>query len=388
MSQVKVADAGYKGLMRVEPTLPTSWYLDREHYQRELESIWYRQWVYVCRSAELAEARQYKRVELGDQQLIVLRDEQGELQAYHNTCRHRGSLLLTEPEGRLRGQSLTCPYHAWSYSLQGELKRTPSKFCQQGFEPAELSLYDIAVREWRGFIFINLNAEDAPSLESCMDFNGRQLANWPLEDLVVGHSIRKTVACNWKVFWENFNECLHCPGVHPELSALIPLYKRAIMEVQDDPQWQTLSENGDPRFKDGLAEGAETWSADGVACDRAFPGLTEQELANGHTFEVLLPTIFIVGHVDYVRVVRLIPLGPEQTEIQAEWLYRPETLARDDFDVVEFSGYAELVMGQDARVAELNQQGLHCIRHQHGALMAEEYDVFNLQNWVREQLSA
>jgi Rieske 2Fe-2S family protein len=387
MSQVKVAEAGYNGLTRVEPALPTSWYLDREHYERELKAIWYRQWVYVCRSAELAETKQYKRVELGDQQLIVLRDEQGELQAFHNTCRHRGSLLLTEAEGRLRGQSVTCPYHAWTYSLQGQLKRTPSNFCQQGFDPAELSLYDIEVREWRGFVFINLNAEDAPSLESCMDFNGRQLANWPLEDLVVGHSMRKTVACNWKVFWENFNECLHCPGVHPELSTLIPLYKQAMMEVQDDPQWRGHSQEGDHRFKDGLAEGSVTWSADGLACDEAFPDLTEQELAKGHTFEVLLPTIFIVGHVDYVRVVRLTPLGPEQTEIQAEWLYRPETLAREGFDVVEFSSYAELVMGQDTRVAEINQQGMHCIRHQHGTLMAEEYDVFNLQNWVREQLS-
>jgi phenylpropionate dioxygenase-like ring-hydroxylating dioxygenase large terminal subunit len=386
MAQTSNADEGYNGLTQVERTLPVDWYRAPDHYQLELDNIWYRQWNYVCRSEELSAPRQYHVRHVGDQQIVVLRDEHGKLQAFHNTCRHRGSLLLTEPKGQLRGQSITCPYHAWSYSLQGDLKRTNSNFCQHDFNPAELSLYDVSVTEWRGFVFINLDTDNPAPLESCMDFQGQNLANWPLQDLVIGHSLRKTLDCNWKVFWENFKECLHCPGVHSSLSKLVPLYKRSMMEVKDDPHWQENKEKSDPRFKGGLAEGAKTWSADGQPCDSTFAGLTTEDINRGHTYEELLPTAFIVGHVDYVRIVWLTPLAPEQIEIQAQWLFRPETLAREDFDAASFAAYTESVMMEDAAVAELNQRGLRSIRHQQGVLLAEEYDVHNFHLWVKQQL--
>jgi len=111
-------DEGYNGLTHPEPTLPAECYLTQDAFQRDLETIWYRQWVYVCRTEELIAPGSYQVQKVGDQEIIVLRDEQSELQAYHNTCRHRGSVLLTEPCGQLRGKSITCPYHAWSYTLQ------------------------------------------------------------------------------------------------------------------------------------------------------------------------------------------------------------------------------------------------------------------------------
>src|SRR5690606_33647526 len=97
------------------------------------------------------------------------------------------------------------------------------------------------------------------------------LSNWPLADLVVGHSFRKEMACNWKIFWENFNECLHCPGVHPELSALVPIYGRGLMARHDDPDWQEHANDDAPEYAGTLREGAETWSGDGQALDYRFP---------------------------------------------------------------------------------------------------------------------
>ena len=220
-----------------------------------------------------------------------------------------------------------------------------------------------------------------------MDCGGEALSHWPLEDLRVGHSYQKEMACNWKIFWENFNECLHCPGVHPELSRLVPLYRRSLMEVRDDPNWIENSASADPRLKAGLAPGAQTWSADGSSCDTTFEGLNEEEIERGHTYEVLLPTLFMVGHVDYVRVVSLLPLGPEKTALEARWLFRPETLARDDFDAAEFAAFAQTVLDQDARASELNQKGLCCLRHERGTLMAEEYEVHAFHEWVRAQLA-
>lgn len=378
-------DEGYTGLIAPEPTLSSDTYYSDTAFQLDLDTIWYRQWLYVCRSAELAEPRSYQLVDIGNQQLIVLRDETGELQASHNTCRHRGSALLTERSGTLRGNSITCPYHAWNYSLQGELKRTPGNFCQPDFDPSSLPLYDIAVREWRGFIFINLDVDHAPPLETAMDCGGKALANWPLEALEVGHSFHKVMDCNWKVFWENFNECLHCPGLHPELSKLVPLYKRSMMETRDDPRWRQHSASEDARFKAGLTPGAASWTVDGKPCDETFENLTEEDINRGHTYEVLLPTIFIVGHVDYVRVVSLRPLAAQRTEVSAQWLFRPQTLAREDFDPGAVASFAQMVLEQDARACELNQRGLRSLRHQRGTLMAEEYDVHAFQNWVRQQ---
>ncbi|MEH6581381.1 MAG: aromatic ring-hydroxylating dioxygenase subunit alpha [Halioglobus sp.] len=378
-------DEGYNGLTQAETTLPADSYLTTEAYRRDLESIWYRQWVYVCRSEELAESRSYRIQRVGDQEIIVLRDEKGDIHAFHNTCRHRGSVLLTEPCGKFRGQSITCPYHAWTYTLQGELKRTPTKFVQPDFDPAENALFSVAVRDWRGFVFINLDEEQAPALESTMDLNGQALNNWPLEHLRVGHTFRKQMNCNWKIFWENFSECLHCPGVHPELSKLVPLYKRALMEAKDDPKWKSNSTLADPRYKTGLAEGAESWTSDGSAIDDRFPNLTDAEVTAGHTYETAWPAIFLVGHIDHVRIVRVLPLGPESTEIQSEWLFRPETLSRPDFDPAKIAAFAEMVLEQDGMASELNQRGLRSIRFEKGSLMAEEYEVHAFQNWVRAQ---
>jgi len=378
-------DEGYNGLTNSEPTLPAECYLTEEAFQRDLETIWYRQWVYVCRAEELSDAGSYQVQKVGNQEVIILRDEHGQLQAYHNTCRHRGSVLLTEPCGQLRGKSITCPYHSWSYSLQGDLKRTPSKFVQPNFDMTSQSLFSVAVQNWRGFIFINLDKTDAPAIEAVMDGNGQAQKNWPIEDLRIGHRFSKRIDCNWKIFWENFSECLHCPGVHPELSRLVPLYRRSLMETKDDPSWIKNSNSGDPRYKAGLAPDAESWTADGKSVDITFPQLSEADIERGHTYETLWPTMFLVGHVDHMRIVRLLPLGPEQTLVESEWLFRPETLASEDFNAAEVAAFATTVLEQDGMASEMNQRGLRSIRYQGGSLMAEEYEVFAFQQWVRSQ---
>ena len=137
-------------------------------------------------------------------------------------------------------------------------------------------------------------------------------------ELVTGHRLEKVLECNWKVFWENYNECLHCPGIHPELSDMVPIYRKGIMSEQEAPDWT-------PEVAQApvLKAGAQTWTMDGQPCGPEFPNLTAQERANGHNFVTLYPTMFIVAHVDYVRAVSLTPLGPERTRLTAEWLFPP-----------------------------------------------------------------
>jgi Rieske 2Fe-2S family protein len=377
---------GYSGLKVHTEGLPADSYFDPRHHERELQRIWYRNWIYVGRCSEVAAPREFRSFELGNQKLILVRDDAGTLQGFHNTCRHRGAALCRESSGSIRSGAFICPYHAWTYNLQGELLRTSSKRHAQGFDPADYPLYKIAVREWSGFIFIALGPDPAP-FDRMFDVPLDRLAPWRLQELVVGHVLLKNIQCNWKIFWENYNECLHCPSVHPQLSQLVPLYGRGLLEERDDPNWNMHTGDADPRFKGGLRRGARTWSMDGQLTGTAFSGLSEEDQKLGHVYMTGLPSMFIVGHLDYVRVVRLRPLEPEKTELRVEYLFAPETLATPGFDISNIVNFTDLVMTEDAQVCELNQQGLHAAPHRRGVVMPEEYVIRQFHEWVGSELA-
>ncbi len=378
--------AGYNGLTELTEGLPAEAYFDPRRYERELRRIWYRNWIYVCRSSELSAKRAFRTFEIGDQKILLVRDDDGALAAFHNTCRHRGALLCREAQGVLRSPTVVCPYHAWTYNLRGDLLRTSSKAHAEGFDAANYPLYKVKAREWSGFIFVALN-EEPPAFDRIFDTPLNRLAAWPLEHLVLAHTLEKTVKSNWKIFWENYNECLHCPGVHPKLSNLVPIYGRGLLEERDDPRWSDHQAELDPKYKGGLREGAATWSNDGRVTGPEFPGLSEEDRKLGAVYMTGLPSMFIVGHVDYVRVVRLLPLGPERTHLRVEYLLSPDTLASPGFDLRNVVEFTNLVMTEDADVCELNQQGLHAGPHARGVVMPEEYVIRQFHEWVAAELA-
>jgi glycine betaine catabolism A len=386
LSTTEIDASGYNGLTEHTEGLPADAYFDPRQYERELQRIWYRNWVYVGRSSDVATARAFRTFELGDQRLLLVRDDQGVLQGFHNTCRHRGAALCRESDGMLRSATIICPYHAWVYNLQGDLLRTSSKAHASGFDVADFPLYKVQVKEWNGFIFVALT-DSPPPFEKLFDLPLNRLDAWRLEELVVGHVLLKTVQSNWKIFWENYNECLHCPGVHPQLSQLVPIFGRGLMEERDDPQWRAHTADADPKFKGGLRSGAATWSLDGKAAGVPLPGLSDEDRKIGHVYMTGLPSVFLVGHVDYVRVVRLLPLGPERTELRVEYLFSPQTLADPQFDMRNVVDFTNLVMTEDAQVCELNQLGLHAGPHARGVVMPEEYVIRQLHEWLRAELA-
>jgi Rieske 2Fe-2S family protein len=366
--------------------LPAEVYFDSRHYGRELQRIWYRNWIYVGRSSDVERPRSFRVFELGDQKLLLVRDDADELQGFHNTCRHRGAALCRENEGVMRSGSIICPYHAWAYSLQGDLLRTSSKRHADGFDSADFPLYKIRVHEWRGFVFAALT-DTPPAFDRNFDLPLNRLAAWPLEDLQVGHVLLKNIQCNWKIFWENYNECLHCPTVHPQLSQLVPIYGRGLLEERDDPNWSLHAADPDPKFRGGLRSGARTWSVDGQLTGRPFAAISADDRKLGAVYLTGLPSMFIVGHLDYVRVVRLRPLGPEQTELRIEYLFSAETLANPAFDMRNVVDFTNLVMTEDAQVCELNQRGLRAAPHVGGVVMPEEYVIRQFHEWIGSELA-
>jgi phenylpropionate dioxygenase-like ring-hydroxylating dioxygenase large terminal subunit len=379
-------DPGYAGLTTPVETLPAPWYFEAEHHQRELTRIWFRNWIYVCRSSDIGAPRSFRTLGLGGQSLLLVRGEDGVARAFHNTCRHRGAALCRASSGQLPAAGIVCPYHAWRYNLRGELVHVSSSRPGDGFDVRDYPLYGLPVTEWNGFVFAALTP-NPPSFAGSFDLPLNRLDDWQLGELVVGHRLQKTLACNWKVFWENYNECLHCPGVHPRLAQLVPIYGRALLERRDDPRWQDHASDDDPKYGGGLRAGAESWTMDGKPVGVPFPNISDEDRKAGHIYLTQVPSVFIVAHTDYVRLVRLLPLGPELTEMSIEFLFLPETLKDPQRDIMKAVQFTDIVMSEDAQVCEINQRGLHALPHRAGVLMPEEYVIRQFHDWVRSELN-
>ena len=358
-------------------TLPSEAYLDANWFAEEERRIWRRNWIYAGRLNDLPPGTM-RRIAVAGQNLILCRDAGGRVTAFHNTCRHRGAELCAEAERPL-GRLITCPYHAWAYDTSGRLISTAYGTPTRDFDKADHGLFRVHVRDWNGFLYICL-ADTPPALAP--DLGLQALDNWPMRELVTGHRLETEVACNWKIFWENYNECLHCPGIHPELCDMVPVYAKGVMAANEAPGWSPEAPPA-PVLKDG----ARSWTMTGAPCGPEFPALTQQERANGFNFVTLYPTMFVVAHVDYVRAVSLTPLSAGRTRLVAEWLFTPETLAQPGFDAEGVAAFATLVLKQDAEACEMNQRGLASDRYRCGRLMPQEFDIARFHDWVRSQLA-
>ncbi|MEZ5730824.1 MAG: aromatic ring-hydroxylating dioxygenase subunit alpha [Paracoccaceae bacterium] len=364
-------------LDRCPEGLPVESYFDPAWYAREERAIWAQTWVCVGRVSDLPYSTM-RRIEVGGQNLILCRNATGQISCFHNTCRHRGAELCSADEQPL-GKLITCPYHAWAYATDGRLVSVAFATPTEDFRKEDHGLFPVHTKIWNGFLFVCL-ADEPPALAP--DMGLAALDNWPMDSLVTGHRLTKEIACNWKIFWENYNECLHCPGVHPELCDMVPIYRKGIMAPEEDQNWEPGA--GRPR---PLKDGAASWTMTGAPCGPEFPGLSAEERANGFNFVTLYPTMYIVAHVDYVRSVTLTPLGPERTRLTAEWLFSPETMAQAGFDAAAVADFAKIVMLQDGDACEMNQRGLKSQRFRRARLMPQEFDIHRFHRWVEARMA-
>ena len=177
------------------------------------------------------------------------------------------------------------------------------------FRPEDYSLYPVAVDCWGGFVFVSLAAAPATALADFLGDEARLLRDWPLAEMVSVQTDRRTLACNWKVFWENYSECYHCPRVHPELCKVVGIYGKGFINHTEDPDWQPADEQDDGR--PALAPGHRTWAIGGETGLPDIPGLAAAAQDAGMTFASFTASMFVIAHRDYARSVRLLPLGPE-----------------------------------------------------------------------------
>ena len=185
-------------------------------------------------------------VDVVGESVMVLRGDDGELRAFYNVCRHRGARLREEPSGNDKG-TIMCPYHAWCYTLKGDLVVTP-KVEEDEVDRSKLSLWPVHVDQWQGFVFVNLTKGDPrPLRETIGEAYDDMLSfeRFEMDELRIGASAEWMVEANWKIIIENYNECLHCPTVHPELVDVIPAYRKGwVFEDGRDDGGVTLASGG------------------------------------------------------------------------------------------------------------------------------------------------
>jgi phenylpropionate dioxygenase-like ring-hydroxylating dioxygenase large terminal subunit len=367
-----------KPLERVQPGLPASWYRDPAHYQRELEVFWYDRWIAVAREEELPGAGDWKVVRIGTQSLVVLKDEAGALRAFHNTCRHRGSVLCTQEKGSFPRRRIVCPYHAWTYDFSGRLVATPRRMETPDFRPGDYPLYQVAVDAWGGFVFVHLGGRNAAPLSGSLGEREERYARYGLRELKIGRRIVADVRANWKLLAENFSECFHCPPVHPEFCSIVTAYQEA-------GAWGL---RGTPESKPQYQAGAATLTLDGTARLPPFRALTEEERKTLYIADMLPPNLFLNVHPDYVNSHMMLPTGPQSVRIVYDWLFEPQHLPLPDADLEHYVTLWDITNRQDAQNCEWQQQGLQSREFDHGVYVPQEFDAYRFDQWVRTALKA
>jgi len=371
-------------LKRLEAGLPAAWFHDPAHYRQELEAFWYARWIAVAREEEIPAAGAYRVVAIGTQSIVVLRAEDGSLRAFHNTCRHRGSILCTAQQGAFARSRIVCPYHAWTYDLDGRLIATPRRMATPDFAFEKFPLFAVAVESWGGFVFVNLAGRKARPLADSLGGLPARFERHGLAGLRIGKRIVADVHANWKLLCENFSECFHCPPVHPELCRVVTAYREAgAWGLQRDGHGRAVPETK-PEYK----AGAQTLTLDGTAKIPPFRGLNEAERAALYVPAMLPPGLFLNVQPDYVNAHMMVPTGPESVRIVYDWLFEPEALADPGFDLDHYVALWDVTNKQDARNCEWQQQGIRSREFRHGHFVPQEFDCHRFAEWVRAGLGA
>ena len=338
-------------------TLAQQYFVSPEVFAEEQDRIFSKQWVLVGHQSQVAEAGDYFVAVVAGESLIIVRDKDGELHGFYNVCRHRGTRLREDRNGHLA--AIQCPYHAWTYGLDGRLIGAPHMDQVAGFDKADYSLHAANLALSEGFIFVNL-ADSPASLEQWFAPLAGKFSRWDLPALRSAKRIEYDVRANWKLIFENYSECYHCPGVHPELSKISP-YDSSENDLTDGPFL-----GGFMRIGKG-----KSLTVSGNACALPMEQFGEEDFRLVFYYSIF-PSMLLSLHPDYVMVHQLLPQSPERTLIFCNWFFHPEAFEGEDFNPHDAIEFWEMVNKQDWHVCELSQQGIASRAYQPGPYSSRE----------------
>ncbi len=333
-------------------TLPFRWYSDPEILRAEQERIFARTWQYAGRAEQVAEPGAFVTADCGDVPVLVVRDREGELRAFLNVCRHRGSILT---EGCGTRQTIQCGYHAWTYDLDGALRSAPRSDREPGFDPADWSLLPASAGTWGPFLFVNPDPDAAPLAETLGALPDIVAGELDLDGLVFHSRVDLSLNANWKIAVENFLECYHCPTAHPGFSAAVDVSPDAY-ELEAHPtfaaQHCTARENG------ARGQFHLIWPNTGI---NVFPG----------------PPNLSIGPI--------LPAGPDRTHRYLDYFFAADA---DPAWIEEFFAFDDQVGREDTQLVESVHRGMRSGLVEHGRLLlSSEHLIHAFQRWLLDRLA-
>jgi Rieske 2Fe-2S family protein len=351
-------------------TLPAAYYADPMHFARERERFFGRMWVCVGRVEDVATPGDYILREICGESIIVTRDVSGTFRAFFNVCRHRGTRLCTEAKGHFH-ERIQCPYHAWTYGLDGRLLAAPHMDGAPGFRLDGIALASVAADVWDGHVFVTL----APDPSPLRDQIGRladKFRSWQMYELRRAYRATYDVKANWKLLISNYSECLHCPVIHPGLQKL-----SHYMTGDNDPASATwLGGRMELRPEVG------TMSRDGRLRRAPLPGLSPEQQRHVYYY-ALLPNLLLSLHPDYVMTHLLWPTATDRTEVWCEWHFHPREFQHPGFDPADAIDFWDDTNREDWRVSELSQQGISSRAYEPGFFSPREGLLWDFDQIVR-----
>jgi Rieske 2Fe-2S family protein len=350
-------------------TLPARYYTDRAWFDAEMERIFATMWLNAGRLDQLARRGAFVRRDVANASVLLIADGTGGARAFHNVCRHRGTRLCVDTAGVLPG-SIQCPYHAWTYDLDGRLIGAPLMDDVEGFCRDDYPLQRVACEIWDGHVFISL-ADNPPPLAAHLRDLPSRFAPWQMQDLRMAHRVEYDVAANWKLIVQNYNECLHCPIIHPLLNQMHHYLGAA----------NVPSTEGYCGGAMGFKADVETLSIDGRRRRAILPGLGPEERALVNYFAIY-PNMLLTLHPDYMLTVTIWPQAPDRTHLVSEWHFHPDEIARPGFVFRDAVDFWDVTNREDWAISERSQQGISSRGYTPGPYSQRETQLWEFDRFV------
>ena len=354
-------------------TLPAGFYTDGDLFRREMEAIHFDMWLAAGRTERIKHPGDFFVVDVASASVIILRDESNALRAFHNTCRHRGTLLCAMDHGNLPGR-IQCPYHAWTYRLDGSLANAPHMDKVEGFREQDYPLAQVHTAVWDGHVFVNLSHHPIPLQEHLAGLD-EKFRPWRMEELKPVERRVYGLAANWKLIIQNYSECLHCPIAHPQLQK-----HSHYMSGDNEPPGATIL-GGRMDLRDGVT----TLTMSGRTNRNCLPHLNADDRRHVYYY-CLLPNLLLNLHPDYMLTFTLWPRAVDRTDIVCEWHFHPDQIARPDFDPKDAIEFWEVTNQQDWELSERAQRGIASRGYQPGPYSNREELLMALDRFVLDRL--
>jgi len=339
-------------------TLSRRYLISPELFALEQERIFSKQWLCVGHQSQAARPGDYFVPDVVGESLIILRDQNRAMRGFYNVCRHRGTRICEQKSGQLR-ETLQCPYHAWTYGLDGRLLGAPHMENVNGFDKADHSLRLVNLALWEGFIFVNLSESPTP-LETVFAPLAQKFIYWNLPRLRSARRIEYHVRANWKLIFQNYSECYHCPLVHPALSKMTP-YDAAENDLIEGP------------FLGGFMPITKGNSLTISGNASAMPvGDIKEEDHRRVFYYSIFPNMLLSLHPDYVMVHQIWPQSPDRVHIFCDWFFHPNAFEQSGFHPEDAVQFWDTTNRQDWHVCELSQQGISSRAYQPGPYSSRE----------------